>query len=72
MTIHHLPPKVRARIREAQFSPRYVGLRLESPGVQAIKSRLTPADVVDGWIAGMRDGRILRAEGHYYTCGVGC
>lgn len=71
MTIQHLPPKVRARIREAQFSPRFVGLRLESPGVQAIKARLTSADAVDGWIAGMRDGRILRAEGHYYTCGVG-
>jgi len=71
VTIQHLPPKVRARIREAQFSPRDVGLRLDAPGVQSIKSRLAPADATDVWLAGMRDGRILRAEGHYYTCGVG-
>ena len=69
--IQHLPPKVRARIRESQFSPRYVGLRLDDTGVQRVKSRLAPDLAVDGWLAGMRDGRILRAEGEYYTCGKG-
>lgn len=59
----------RIRVIESRIPPRLRGLRLDSPEVAQM--RVTPRDRVDRWVASVRAGEVVQAEGHYRTCGKG-
>lgn len=65
------PGLVRSRLRTANFGNRYLGLTLSHPEVARVLSAMRPSDAVGVWMQAVRDGRIVRAQGHFATCGKG-
>lgn len=69
--VSHHSGLVRSRLRTANFGSRYLGLTLADDSVRKISGRIAPKGIVDVWSNAVRDGKILRAEGQFETCGKG-
>lgn len=67
----YVPGLVRSRVKTSRISSRYVGLTMDSPKIAPILAKTRPEGLVEKWLGAFREGRILRAEGEFETCGKG-
>lgn len=66
-----LPGLVRSRLKSANFGPRYLGLTLADPRITPILNDIRPVDLVPLWYDIVKEGKVVKAEGEFATCGKG-
>ena len=59
----------RLRLMESRIPMRLRALRMDSPEVSRL--RVDPRSVADNWMAAVRAGEVVQAEGAYRSCGKG-
>lgn len=68
--VSHYPGLIRSRLRLANVG-RNLGLTLDHPVSVARLAQCDPPDGISLWVTRVSDGRIVRAQGEYLTCGKG-
>jgi hypothetical protein len=78
-SVSHHAGLIRSRLRSGNFGPRYLGLTIDNPSVQELIASTKPSKAENGktvtlvekWVTAVREGRIIKAEGQFDTCGKG-